>query len=167
MLTCTGTARLVIRLHCLSRNASSTLFQCNTLYSTDTNNDVKSPDFQETVFKGMASHFPCLDKLKNETQQIYGLKGMYGERVGGYNIFKYKKPFKFKHGGVLSELEIAYETWGELNEECSNAILVHTGLSASAHAKSTLVSVINSGIYQFQYYVYLCMPILELGDITL
>lgn len=39
-------------------------------------------------------------------------------------------------GGILPECEIAYETWGELNEQKSNAILLFTGLSASAHAKS-------------------------------
>lgn len=31
---------------------------------------------------------------------------------------------------------MAYETWGELNAEKSNAILLFTGLSASSHAKS-------------------------------
>ena len=33
-------------------------------------------------------------------------------------------------------LQIAYETWGKLNEDKSNAILLFTGLSASSHAKS-------------------------------
>lgn len=40
------------------------------------------------------------------------------------------------HGGVLPELYIAYETWGTLNSDKSNAILLHTGLSASSHARS-------------------------------
>jgi len=38
---------------------------------------------------------------------------------------------------VLPEFDIAYETWGTLNADKSNAILLHTGLSASSHAKST------------------------------
>lgn len=46
------------------------------------------------------------------------------------------KPFKLDHKGELPELEIAYETWGSLNPQKSNAILLHTGLSASSHAKS-------------------------------
>jgi homoserine O-acetyltransferase len=33
-------------------------------------------------------------------------------------------------------MQLAYETWGTLNEDKSNAILIHTGLSASSHAKS-------------------------------
>jgi homoserine O-acetyltransferase len=40
------------------------------------------------------------------------------------------------YGGVLPELDIAYETWGELNEKKDNAILIQTGLSGSSHAKS-------------------------------
>jgi homoserine O-acetyltransferase len=38
---------------------------------------------------------------------------------------------------VLSEFDIAYEAWGTLNKDQSNAILLHTGLSASSHAHST------------------------------
>jgi homoserine O-acetyltransferase len=37
----------------------------------------------------------------------------------------------------LPEFDIAYETWGELNADMSNVILLHTGLSASSHAHST------------------------------
>jgi len=40
-------------------------------------------------------------------------------------------------GGVLHQFDIAYETWGTLNESKTNAILLHTGLSASSHAHST------------------------------
>lgn len=40
-------------------------------------------------------------------------------------------------GGVLPEINIAYETWGNLNDSKSNAILLFTGLSANSHAKST------------------------------
>ena len=46
-----------------------------------------------------------------------------------------------KMGGAVEEMEIVYETWGELNEEKDNAILLHTGLSASSHAKSHEVNL--------------------------
>jgi homoserine O-acetyltransferase len=46
-------------------------------------------------------------------------------------------PFEFHKGGVLEGLTVAYETWGELNEDRSNAILLLTGLSPSAHAASS------------------------------
>ena len=44
--------------------------------------------------------------------------------------------------GVLPRFQLAYETWGELNKEKDNAILLFTGLSANSHAKSNPVSLI-------------------------
>lgn len=44
--------------------------------------------------------------------------------------------FRFARGGVVSRVDLAYETWGELNPERSNAMLLLTGLSPSAHAAS-------------------------------
>ncbi len=41
--------------------------------------------------------------------------------------------FRFTHGPVIKPFSIAYETFGELNPERSNAILVCHALSASAH----------------------------------
>jgi homoserine O-acetyltransferase len=42
--------------------------------------------------------------------------------------------FRFTHGQVLAPFTIVYETFGELNADKSNAILVCHALSASAHA---------------------------------
>jgi homoserine O-acetyltransferase/O-succinyltransferase len=42
-----------------------------------------------------------------------------------------------KLGGTLVRPTIAYESWGELNTSRDNAIVVFTGLSASAHAHSS------------------------------
>ena len=42
-----------------------------------------------------------------------------------------------KRGGQLHGARVAYETWGELNPARSNAILIVTGLSPSAHAART------------------------------
>ena len=42
--------------------------------------------------------------------------------------------FRFEHGQVIAPFEIAFETYGELNTDKSNAILVCHALSASAHA---------------------------------
>lgn len=46
-------------------------------------------------------------------------------------------PFPMFRGGVLHGARVAYETWGELNADRSNAILLFTGLSPPAHAKSS------------------------------
>lgn len=93
--------------------------------------------------------FPCLDKLEKKTEllnscskdkSLSSLEGgpepSYSNVLTGFQIYKSKKPIFFDNGGYLPEYEIAYETWGELNEDKSNAILIHTGLSASSHAKS-------------------------------
>ena len=53
-------------------------------------------------------------------------------------IFKLAAPLKLQRGGVLDGVEIAYETWGELNAAGDNAIMIFTGLSPSAHAASSL-----------------------------
>jgi homoserine O-acetyltransferase len=39
--------------------------------------------------------------------------------------------------GVLPELKVAYETWGQLNALKNNAVLLQCGMSASSHACST------------------------------
>lgn len=41
-------------------------------------------------------------------------------------------------GGHLVQPTIAYETWGELNRDRSNAVLIFTGMSPSAHAASSV-----------------------------
>ena len=46
-------------------------------------------------------------------------------------------PFVFHKGGVLPQLKHAYETWGELNADRSNGILILTGLSPGTHAASS------------------------------
>ena len=47
------------------------------------------------------------------------------------------QPLSMKRGGVLAAFTLAYETWGKLNTDGSNAVLVLTGLSPSAHAASS------------------------------
>ena len=46
-------------------------------------------------------------------------------------------PFTMRHGGVLPEVDVVYETWGALTPERDNALLLLTGLSPSAHAASS------------------------------
>lgn len=60
----------------------------------------------------------------------------YERVVSGYETLHSPKAFRCEWGTVLPELNIAYETWGELSDRRDNAILLHTGLSASSHAKS-------------------------------
>ncbi len=50
-------------------------------------------------------------------------------------------PFPLRDGGTLPQVRIAYETWGELNAEKSNAILVCHALSGSHHAAGRNASI--------------------------
>lgn len=65
-----------------------------------------------------------------------GPEPAYQKVVSGYETFRYPKPFQCDWGGELPEFSIAYETWGELAPRRDNVVLLHTGLSASSHAKS-------------------------------
>ena len=47
------------------------------------------------------------------------------------------EPLRLFRGGVLADPVIAYETWGRLDHQRSNALLLFTGLSPSAHAASS------------------------------
>jgi hypothetical protein len=52
-------------------------------------------------------------------------------------ILKLDRPFPMRRGGALQDVQIAYETWGDLSFCNDNAILIFTGLSPSAHAASS------------------------------
>ena len=45
--------------------------------------------------------------------------------------------FDLIRGGHLEELDMAYETWGKLNEDKSNVAVIFTGLSADSHVTSS------------------------------
>jgi len=47
------------------------------------------------------------------------------------------EPLRMKKGGYLPFFTLAYETWGELNTDRSNVVLILSGLSPSAHAASS------------------------------
>jgi homoserine O-acetyltransferase len=51
--------------------------------------------------------------------------------------FSYPGTFEMHRGGKLDNPQVAYETWGELAPDRSNAIVIFTGLSPSAHASSS------------------------------
>ena len=50
-------------------------------------------------------------------------------------------PFPLRDGGTLPQVRIAYEAWGELNADKSNAILVCHALSGSHHASGRNPSI--------------------------
>jgi homoserine O-acetyltransferase len=54
-----------------------------------------------------------------------------------YQTYTHDGPLPLTYAPPLPSFTIAYETWGTLNADRSNAILLHTGLSASSHAAAT------------------------------
>ena len=65
-----------------------------------------------------------------------GPEPQYEKVVSGYETFHSDRAFECEWGGVLPEIDLAWESWGELSPDRDNAILLHTGLSASSHARS-------------------------------
>ena len=58
-------------------------------------------------------------------------------RENATNFLQVEEPFHFASGGSIPAVTLAYETWGELDEARSNAVLILTGLSPNAHAASS------------------------------
>jgi homoserine O-acetyltransferase len=56
---------------------------------------------------------------------------------GATRFLHVDRKFKFEHGGSIPRLDIAFETWGDLDADRSNAVLILTGLSPNAHAASS------------------------------
>lgn len=48
--------------------------------------------------------------------------------------FTFNSPFKLASGQTLESITIAYETWGQLNPDKSNAILIEHAFSGDSHA---------------------------------
>ena len=91
-----------------------------------------------------ALSFPCLDAQEAKTQSLQSRSSPSSSTgpepsytSGAHQRFHSAQPILLDWGGALREYDIAYETWGTLNKDKSNAILLHTGLSASSHAHST------------------------------
>jgi homoserine O-acetyltransferase len=55
-------------------------------------------------------------------------------RNGALRYLHVEEPYRFISGGQIPAVNIAYETWGKLNADRSNAVLIMTGLSPNAHA---------------------------------
>lgn len=97
-------------------------------------------DTVQTESLNPALSFPCLDALesKSATLSKRSTEGPEPSYTSGHTeVFHSEQPILLDWGGILPQFDVAYETWGSLNKDKSNAILLHTGLSASSHAHST------------------------------
>lgn len=96
---------------------------------------------QQPYSSNPAMSFPCLDAQEAKSATLSARSLGSGPEpsytTGSHQNFHCMDPLLLDWGGVLPEFNVAYETWGTLNADKSNAILLHTGLSASSHAHST------------------------------
>jgi homoserine O-acetyltransferase len=62
-----------------------------------------------------------------------------GDPVGNrrFHTFATDRPFSLEGGGSLRDVTVAYETWGVLNSDASNAILVCHAWTGDSHAAGT------------------------------
>ncbi|ETI22984.1 homoserine O-acetyltransferase [Cladophialophora carrionii CBS 160.54] len=98
-------------------------------------------NYEPPVSSNPAMSFPCLDAQEQKTAALQTRSLASGPEpsytTGSHMVFHSDEPILLDWGGILPEFDIAHETWGTLNADKSNAILLHTGLSASSHAHST------------------------------
>ncbi|MDT8321403.1 MAG: homoserine O-acetyltransferase [Xanthomonadales bacterium] len=66
-----------------------------------------------------------------------GLTNTRTSRQGATHYLHVKEPFRFACGGEIPRVDMAYETWGTLDPDHANGVLVLTGLSPDAHAASS------------------------------
>ncbi len=101
----------------------------------------EDPTFSPPDSSNPAQSFPCLDAREAKTAILSVRSDSSGPEpsytTGKHLSFQFHEPLLLDWGGVLPQFSIAYETWGRLNRDKSNVILLHTGLSASSHAHST------------------------------
>jgi homoserine acetyltransferase len=136
------------------RSAFRTIFAAQRLRRTQATHAPRASD-QEQISAGPS--FPCVDahvareqswrsKTAAEDAELpssssSGPEPPYARpNPKSYTVYHDPTPLQLTYGSTLPEFDIAYETWGTLNKDHSNAILLHTGLSASSHAASTSIN---------------------------
>lgn len=63
-----------------------------------------------------------------------GFGHAFGKRQSRQKLITFNEPFKFESGEKLPAVTVAFETYGKLNEDGTNAILICHALTGDAHA---------------------------------
>ena len=91
------------------------------------------------ILRRSLTTFPCVDAhAARQSRLLEGPEPAYARpNPASYSVYNHQRPMKLTYSQSLPSFNLAYETWGKLSESKDNAILLHTGLSASSHAAST------------------------------
>lgn len=74
---------------------------------------------------------------------------------------KYKLPFKTETGAILPSVEIAYNTWGKLNDDADNVIWICHALTANSDVESWWPGMVGSGLlFDPDKYFIVCANVL-------
>ncbi|KAK4073538.1 uncharacterized protein Triagg1_5364 [Trichoderma aggressivum f. europaeum] len=142
------------------RRRASTILLSSSFSSSSSSSSASATETQtpRPAPSNPALNFPCLDAIESRSARLSadsssasraGLSSSSSSSTsssagpepsytsGDTLNYHCRDPLLLDWGGVLPSFNIAYESWGRLNADKSNAILLHTGLSASSHARST------------------------------
>ncbi|RYZ29285.1 MAG: homoserine O-acetyltransferase [Chitinophagaceae bacterium] len=76
-------------------------------------------------------------------------------------VYKHSTSFPLESGATLQELEIAYDSWGELNENRDNVIWICHALTANSNAKEWWPGLVGEGLaFDTEKYFVICANIL-------
>jgi homoserine O-acetyltransferase/O-succinyltransferase len=76
-------------------------------------------------------------------------------------VYRHQQPVAVESGEILQELEIAYQTWGQLNEKRDNVIWICHALTASSAAQDWWPGLIGDGLpFNTATYFIVCDNIL-------
>lgn len=77
------------------------------------------------------------------------------------SIFKHHAPFKLEAGGVLPEVELAYQALGQLNTDCSNVIWVCHAFTGSQDVADWWQGLVGKGkLFDPEQYFIICVNVL-------
>lgn len=106
---------------------------------------------RESFIRQQNSAGAATEKLISSSSEGNGPEPAYARpNPQSYHVYHHNGPFPLTYSdNPLPSFDIAYETWGELSPNRDNAILLHTGLSASSHAASTPANQANGWWEEF------------------
>ncbi|KAJ3786571.1 Alpha/Beta hydrolase protein [Lentinula aff. detonsa] len=116
---------------CFSRSATSRRphFPCVEAHA------VRESQLRQTTFGSIPSSVSSTEPSESGPEPPYARPN-----PKSYHVYHDPAPLELTYASPLPSFDVAYETWGTLSPEKDNAILLHTGLSASSHAASTALN---------------------------